>query len=61
MSEATRSLAVGDRVQKCRGDYLFPGTVRAVFHKRSGLVRVVVENDDGILHIFSEADLERQQ
>jgi hypothetical protein len=50
-------LLVGDRVEKIGGDYTFRGVVVAVFCKRSGVVRVVVENDDGILHIFSPGQL----
>lgn len=53
----TRALAVGDRIQKSGGDYRFDGEVVAVFNKRNGVVRYVVENDDGILHIFSAANL----
>jgi hypothetical protein len=51
------SVAVGEYVFKCSGDYHFRGHVVAVFRKRSGAVRVVVENEDGVLHIFSEAQL----
>jgi hypothetical protein len=50
---------VGDRVEKGGGDYVFRGEVRAVFTKRSGQVRIVVENDDGILHIFNPGQLRR--
>ena len=49
---------IGDRVKKVTGDYTFEGVVVAVFQKLSGQTRVVVENKDGILHIFSEANLE---
>lgn len=49
---------VGDRVEKVTGDYVFRGVVVSVFKKRNGLVRVVVENQDGLLHIFSETNLE---
>lgn len=48
---------VGDRVTKTTGDYTFTGTVVASFPKRSGETRVVVENDDGILHIFNPKQL----
>jgi hypothetical protein len=51
---------VGDQVIKTGGDYVFSGEVRAVFSKRSGQVRVVVENPDGILHIFNPRQLERR-
>ncbi len=48
---------VHDHVKKDDGDYTFHGVVVAVFHKLSGAVRYVVENDDGVLHIFSEKNL----
>lgn len=57
MSECV--LAVGDRIEKRGGDYRFAGEVVAVFNKRNGVVRYVVENDDGILHIFSAANLQQ--
>lgn len=47
----------GQQVVKDGGDYTFRGVVVAVFTKQSGKVRYVVENADGILHIFSEAQL----
>lgn len=50
-------LEIGDNVEKATGDYKFSGVVVAVFKKLSGKVRVVVENQDGILHIFSESNL----
>ena len=49
--------AVGAVVRKVGGDYTFVGVVVAVFAKRSGQVRYVVEDDRGILHIFSEKNL----
>jgi hypothetical protein len=48
---------VGDGVVKNGGDYYFYGDVVAVFRKRSGAERVVVENADGILHIFNPNQL----
>lgn len=46
------------RVTKKTGDYKFDGYVVACFYKRDGKsLRYVVENDDGILHIFSESNL----
>ena len=54
---ADDDLNVGDRVMKVRGDYRFDGVVRAGFYKQSGAVRYVVENDDGVLHIFSRQQL----
>jgi hypothetical protein len=56
---ADDDLNVGDRVRKISGDYLFIGVVRAGFYKQSGAVRYVVENDDGVLHIFSRQQLEK--
>ena len=50
-------MEVGDIVQKIRGDYIFKGVIVSKFEKTSGVVRFVVENSDGILHIFSEKNL----
>jgi hypothetical protein len=50
-------VAVGQRVTKISGDYRFRGWVVASFEKRNGFRRYVVENDDGILHIFNGKDL----
>lgn len=50
-------LTVGDIVIKSGGDYTFIGEIVAIFKKKSGVVRVAVENLDGILHIFSEKQL----
>lgn len=53
-------LTVGDWVEKITGDYTFGGTVVAVFNKlNGGPLRVVVENKQGILHIFSPNQLRR--
>src|SRR5574343_172788 len=48
---------VGDRVEKIGGDYSFEGEVVSVFKKRSGAVRLVVEDDRGLLFIFNETNL----
>lgn len=45
---------VGDLVEKVGGDYTFVGYVVAVFAKRSGAIRLVVEDDRGVLHVYSE-------
>jgi hypothetical protein len=50
-------MKIGDKVSKVTGDYNFEGVVVAVFQKLSGATRYVVENQDGILHIFSEKNL----
>lgn len=49
---------VGDMVEKIGGDYTFEGMVVAVFQKKSGLVRYVVEDDRGVLHIYSSKNLQ---
>ena len=51
------SMNIGDRVEKTGGDYKFYGVIVAKFTKKSGAIRLVVENDDGILHIYSEKNL----
>lgn len=50
-------VTIGDRVKKVGGDYDFEGEVVAVFSKRSGVTRVVVEDDRGVLMIYSEKNL----
>lgn len=52
-----KQLVVGDRVIKTGGDYVFQGYIVSVFRKVKGQIRYVVENDDGILHIFSPTQL----
>lgn len=48
---------VGNLVSKTSGDYKFDGVVVAAFQKTSGQTRYVVEDDRGILHIFSAKNL----
>ena len=51
---------IGDKVFKPKG-YKFPGTVVAVFKTTEGNIRLVVElENNGMLHIFSENQLEFQ-
>ncbi len=50
-------MKIGDRVVKQGGDYRFRGTIVALFKKVDGKTRVVVENEDGILHIFNPLQL----
>lgn len=45
--------AVGDLVEKVGGDYTFIGVVVAAFKKLSGAERYVVEDDRGVLHVYS--------
>lgn len=49
---------VGDKVKKIGGDYTFEGVVVSVFTKLSGVIRYVVEDDRGVLHVYSEKNLE---
>jgi len=50
---------VGDQVKKVTGDYLFYGTVVAVFRKlKSDTIRYVVEDKRGLLMIMNEGQLE---
>ena len=48
----------GTRVIKTGGDYSFTGVVICAFYKLSGQVRYCVENAEGIVHIFSEKQLD---
>lgn len=52
-----KELMVGSKVVKEGGDYRFEGVVVAVFPKLSGKTRYVVENKEGILHIFNREQL----
>ena len=51
-------MIIGDKVEKVGGDYTFNGIIVSIFKKLSGKVRIVAEDDRGILHIFSEKNLE---
>lgn len=44
---------VGQHVEKRGGDYQFDGRIVAAFQKRSGVWRYVVEDDRGVLHVYS--------
>ena len=48
---------IGDKVSKIGGDYTFDGVVVSVFSKLSGAIRLVVEDDRGVLHVYSEKNL----
>lgn len=51
-------MIVGDKVVKDTGDYTYEGTIVAVFNKKNGAKRYVVEHDDlGILFIFNEQQI----
>jgi hypothetical protein len=61
MTKNMHKFKVGDKVCKPKG-YAFNGEVRSVFETINGDVRVVAEltteNGLGMLHIFSESQLE---
>lgn len=61
MSEKPMDVRVGDPVEKNSGDYTFCGVVRSVFAKGSGAVRVVVEDERGLLFIFNPGQLTRKE
>lgn len=50
---------VGDKVYKPNG-YKFNATIVSVFKTLQGNIRLVAENEDGLLHIFNENNLELQ-
>lgn len=52
MKLGDKRIEIGDRVAKTSGDYTFEGHVVTIFIKRSGVVRIVVEDDRGVLFIF---------
>lgn len=52
------SFNLGEPVRKVGGDYDFEGVVVGKAHKLSGQTRYVVEDDRGILHIYSSKQLE---
>jgi hypothetical protein len=53
------TILIGDKVIKIGGDYRFDGVVVAAFKKLSGQERFVVEDDRGVLHIFSATNLQK--
>jgi len=55
--DETIDFKVGDNVAKTGGDYRFDGTVVSVFNKTTGHTRFVVEDDRGVLHIYSKKNL----
>lgn len=59
MSVQVPSFKVTDAVRKVGGDYTFEGVVVTVFQKLSGAWRYVVEDDRGVLHIYSAKNLEK--
>lgn len=61
MTEISQKFKVGDRAYKPKG-YKFPCTIVSIFNTTSGEVRIVGEMvDNGMLHIFSESQLEKDE
>ncbi len=52
-----KTIKIGDKVFKHTGDYNIEGIVVAVFTTTKGKTRYVVEHENGILHIYSEANI----
>ena len=52
--QPTTRFKTKDKVKKVGGDYTFEGEVVAAFPKLSGQIRYVVEDDRGILHVYSD-------
>lgn len=61
MEQRETQFKVGQSVKKVGGDYSFEGWVVAAFFKRSGAERYVVEDDRGILHVYSAKNLAPMQ
>jgi len=52
---------IGDHVEKTGGDCSYSGEIVAVFSKKSGAIRYVVEFGNGLLHIESGKTLKRKE
>lgn len=50
-------MQIGDTFTKTGGDYTFRGEIRGIITKKSGAVRIVGENADGLLFIFNPAHI----
>jgi len=48
---------IGTKVKKITGDYTFSGIVIGTFTKLSGLQRYAVEDDRGVIHIYTAKNL----
>lgn len=57
VDEINPTFKVGAKVSKKGGDYRFDGTIVGVFVKLSGKIRYAVEDDRGVLHIYSIKNL----
>ena len=59
MTEPVEPFTIGQKVSKIGGDYRFDGRVVAKFFKLSGALRYVVEDDRGVLHVYSHKNLRK--
>lgn len=50
-------MKIGDTLVKDTGDYTFTGEIRGIITKKSGAVRLIGENAEGILFIFNPAQV----
>jgi uncharacterized protein YaiL (DUF2058 family) len=57
-SNGLSNFPIGTKVRKIKG-YKFDGTIVANFRTVAGKDRLVVDNGDGLLHIFNAEQLER--
>jgi len=56
----THKFEIGDKAFKPKG-YKFPCTIVSIFETTKGKVRIVAEmEDNGMLHVFNEDQLEKQ-
>lgn len=55
------TFAQGNHVRKVGGDYTFEGVVVSAFAKLAGGWRYVVEDDRGVLHVYSAKNLEMKK
>lgn len=53
-------IEIGSQVKKVGGDYRFDGVVISIFEKLSGQIRYAVEDDRGVIHIYSAKNLALQ-
>jgi hypothetical protein len=49
---------IGQKVEKIGGDYQFDGEIVAVFTKRDKTIRIVVEDDRGVLLVFNPRNIQ---
>lgn len=50
---------IGDKAYKPKG-YKFDCIIVSVFKTTTGKIRIVAENEDGLLHIFNEDNLDKK-